>query len=158
MRIEEMRSGLSHLRKKDDEAVSNNVFEMRSLIDPDLLPALTDAALAAEARERAAGGTTTSSPETAATPPKQGGELGATTPEQGTEPVAEAAAASELDERCWSVVSFERVEAASLIYAQATAWMDELQLQGVTGLCIVTDAVAKRLETKTQAQPFQSSR
>ncbi len=53
---------------------------------------------------------------------------------------------SELDERRWSVVSFDKREAASLTYAQASAFMAELDLRKVAGLCIVTDDAAERIK------------
>ena len=52
--------------------------------------------------------------------------------------------ASELDEPRWSVISFERIEAAGLTYGQAIQRMNDLDLQRVHGLCIVTDEAAAR--------------
>ena len=37
MRIQEMRSGFSHLKKKMESERPNNVFELHSLLDPELL-------------------------------------------------------------------------------------------------------------------------
>lgn len=52
---------------------------------------------------------------------------------------------SELDEKRWSVVSFDRREAGSLTYAQAVRSMSELDQNGVAGLCIVTDEAGERI-------------
>jgi hypothetical protein len=51
---------------------------------------------------------------------------------------------SELDEPIWAVVSFERIEASSLTYPQATEKMQELDAKNITGLCIVTVEAAAR--------------
>ena len=58
------------------------------------------------------------------------------------------AAGSELDEPIWSVVSFERVEANGLGYAEADRLLSELDDRGVPGLCIVTDEAASRIKTQ----------
>jgi hypothetical protein len=54
---------------------------------------------------------------------------------------------TELDQPHWAVVSFERVEAAGMTYAQAVEKLQELDENGVSGLCIVTDAAALRITT-----------
>lgn len=59
----------------------------------------------------------------------------------------EQAPAAELHEGRWSVVSFDRVEAGALTYAEAFAKLEELDRAGVTGLCIITDEAASRLNT-----------
>jgi hypothetical protein len=51
----------------------------------------------------------------------------------------------ELRESRWSVISFEKCEAANLNYPQAEQKLAELQAQNVSGLCIVTDEAAKRI-------------
>jgi hypothetical protein len=51
---------------------------------------------------------------------------------------------SELDEAIWSVISFDRIEASSLSYPDASLKIAELDANGVNGLCIVTDAAAGR--------------
>ncbi|HEY2866935.1 MAG TPA: hypothetical protein VGJ02_07580 [Pyrinomonadaceae bacterium] len=51
---------------------------------------------------------------------------------------------SELDDPLWSVVSFERTEAANLTYSDAVAKIAELEKQHVPGLCIITDDAAAR--------------
>lgn len=50
----------------------------------------------------------------------------------------------ELDEPRWSVVSFDRLEARGLTYSKAIKVMFDLEIEGVSGLCIVTDEAAKR--------------
>ena len=54
----------------------------------------------------------------------------------------------ELEQPIWSVVSFDKCEAAGLAYPAAVKLMAELEASGVYGLCIVTDAAAKRISTK----------
>jgi hypothetical protein len=54
---------------------------------------------------------------------------------------------SELDEPCWSVVSFDRREAAGLSYDQAFDLVSALDGRGIAGLCIVTDEAARRLKS-----------
>lgn len=104
MRIQEMRSGLPHLRKKLAVGHQNNFFAekiakeafIESLIEfiesdePEVIPC-------------------------------------------------------DIEQGVWSVVSFDRVEANGLTYAQAANLIDELEANGVAGLCIVTDAAAKHI-------------
>lgn len=52
---------------------------------------------------------------------------------------------SELSLARWAVISFERCEASGLTYEQAAAKLAELEGQGITGLCIVTDEAAARV-------------
>ena len=52
---------------------------------------------------------------------------------------------SELDAAIWSVISFDRCEAAGLKYAQAVQKLKELEANKVLGLCIVTDDAAERV-------------
>jgi len=52
---------------------------------------------------------------------------------------------SELGDACWSVVSFDKCEAAGLTYVQAEAKMAELLANNVYGLCIITDEAARRV-------------
>ena len=54
---------------------------------------------------------------------------------------------SELDQPCWSVVSFDRLEASGLSYEQASALLRTLDVRGVTGLCVVTDTAGRRLKS-----------
>lgn len=52
---------------------------------------------------------------------------------------------SELSEPCWSVISFERVEASGLTYSEALATVEDLEARGIPGICIVTEAAASRI-------------
>jgi hypothetical protein len=45
----------------------------------------------------------------------------------------------------WSVISFEKLEAGGLTYAEAEQKLSELEAQNISGLCIVTDDVAARI-------------
>lgn len=100
MRIQEMRSGIAHLRRRIDDQRPNEILEMRSMLEAELPPV--------------------------------------------PEPAAPVDPRSELDELRWAVVSFERTEASGLTYKKALQWMNELDLQGVAGLCLVTDEAALR--------------
>lgn len=93
MRIQEMRPGISHLRKKTGDEGRDNIIGTQ---DPETWPAL---------------------------------------------PSDE----SELDEPRWSVISFEKTEAAGLYYKQAAELVATLDSRGVAGLCIVTDEAAARI-------------
>ena len=69
--------------------------------------------------------------------------------ESNDSPTDENAAAmflSELAALCWSVVSFDRCEASHLTYEQAEKKLRELRAQKVSGLCIITDDAAQRIE------------
>ncbi|HEY0049790.1 MAG TPA: hypothetical protein VGB68_10915 [Pyrinomonadaceae bacterium] len=57
----------------------------------------------------------------------------------------ESEALSELNEPRWSVVSFESVAVHGLPYAEAQNWLEKLQKQNISGLCIVTDEAAARI-------------
>jgi hypothetical protein len=52
---------------------------------------------------------------------------------------------SELESPIWSVISFERCEAAQKTYTEAVAMIAELEAKGISGLCIVTDEAASRV-------------
>jgi hypothetical protein len=52
---------------------------------------------------------------------------------------------SELNEPRWSVVSFESVAVHGLPYAEAQKWLEKLQKQNISGLCIITDEAAARI-------------
>jgi len=52
--------------------------------------------------------------------------------------------ANELRERIWSVISFDRHEAGSVTYDEASRKIEELERAHVAGLCIVTDDAAAR--------------
>jgi len=59
----------------------------------------------------------------------------------------QADVASELDSPVWSVISFERVEAADLDYTSAAQLLAELEAKKVAGLCIVSNDAAARIKT-----------
>lgn len=65
--------------------------------------------------------------------------------EEQSKATAENGASSELSEPCWSVVSFESVAVHGLTYADAKTWLEKLQKQNVSGLCVVTDEAAARM-------------
>lgn len=52
---------------------------------------------------------------------------------------------TELRQPLWSVVSFEQCAAKNLTYVEAEQKIAELEEQDVSGLCLVTDAVAERI-------------
>lgn len=60
---------------------------------------------------------------------------------------ASVAFESELQEPLWSVVSFEKREAAGLTYSEAFNVLNDLDERGIPGLCIVTDEAASRIKT-----------
>ena len=51
----------------------------------------------------------------------------------------------ELDQPRWAVISFEKCEGGNLPYAAAVDLLNNLDSEGVAGLCIVADEVAARL-------------
>lgn len=61
------------------------------------------------------------------------------------EQAAENEVSSELGEPRWSVVSFESVAVHGLNYADAKNWLEKLQKQNISGLCIITDEAAARM-------------
>lgn len=52
---------------------------------------------------------------------------------------------NELRDPRWSVVSFEKCVAKNLTYEEAARKIIELQKQGVSGLCLITDDAAMRI-------------
>jgi len=52
----------------------------------------------------------------------------------------------ELHQPIWSVISFDRREAAGLEYSEAFRQLEELGAKGVAGLCVVTDDAAARID------------
>jgi hypothetical protein len=77
----------------------------------------------------------------------------ARTEEQPAAPAAEETASTEdypneLRLPVWSVVSFEKCEASGLIYMEAEEKLAALEARKVSGLCIVTDEVAARINEK----------
>jgi hypothetical protein len=53
--------------------------------------------------------------------------------------------ASELSEPLWSIVTFESVAVQGLTYQEALKWLEKLNQQKISGLCIVTDEAASRI-------------
>ena len=53
---------------------------------------------------------------------------------------------NELEQPRWAVISFERREGEGLTYPQAVQMLKELESRNVTGLAIVTDEAAARIE------------
>ncbi len=103
MRIQEMKSGFLHLKKRMENEGPQNYFETTAIRDVMIDPETGD--------------------------------------------VSPFEFACELDEPRWSVVSFDKLEAGGLTYAQAFALMNELNLHGVAGLCTVTDEAASRVRS-----------
>lgn len=62
-----------------------------------------------------------------------------------TKPQQESRRVNELSEKLWAVVSFERIEAGGLTYDEAVQKMKALVASGSSGLCIVTDEAASRV-------------
>lgn len=52
---------------------------------------------------------------------------------------------AEMNQPGWSVVSFEGVAVSNLTYTEAREWIEKLDRQKISGLCIVTDEAAARL-------------
>lgn len=132
MRIQEMRSGFEMLRKRKDARATDKILEMTSLFEPDLLAVV-------ERIEREMPVRTIK-----AEPAEEPCEM---LHEVGQKEAEERIPASELEERCWAVVSFERVEISRLTHAQANEAMSELSTRGVAGLCLVTMDVASRVRS-----------
>lgn len=58
------------------------------------------------------------------------------------------AAESELSLQIWAVISFERCEGSEMTYPDASRLMNELDLRGVPGLCVVTNEAASHIKTQ----------
>ena len=54
----------------------------------------------------------------------------------------------ELHQPLWSVISFERCEAFGLIYDEAVRILEDLEVKGIAGLCIVTDNAAEKMSAE----------
>ena len=54
---------------------------------------------------------------------------------------------AELRESRWSVISFDKLEAQNLNYPEAELKLAELLAQNISGLCIITDEAAARMNT-----------
>ncbi|MCS6873574.1 MAG: hypothetical protein RML33_01695 [Acidobacteriota bacterium] len=55
---------------------------------------------------------------------------------------------SELEKACWAVITFDSVVAHHLTYEEALSWAERLERQMQNGVCIVTDEVAERIQSK----------
>jgi hypothetical protein len=55
------------------------------------------------------------------------------------------AVSSELGLSQWSIVTFEGVAVSGLYYEEALKWLERLDKQKISGLCIVTDEAAARI-------------
>jgi hypothetical protein len=53
---------------------------------------------------------------------------------------------TDLEKNQWSVVSFDGVEAGGLTYDQATRLITALGDSGISGLCIITDIAALKID------------
>jgi hypothetical protein len=72
-----------------------------------------------------------------------------TTPESNEMQTDESGSAentvSELEMPHWSIVSFEGVAMSNLPYNEARKWLEKLNEQNISGLCVVTDDAAARM-------------
>ena len=55
---------------------------------------------------------------------------------------------SELDEKLWSVITFDERAASGLTYGEAAEKLEKLKAENVSGLCIVTDEAAARITAR----------
>jgi hypothetical protein len=53
--------------------------------------------------------------------------------------------ANELELPRWSIVTFEGIAMSGLSYEEARKWLEKLNEQNISGLCIVTDESAARI-------------
>jgi len=60
---------------------------------------------------------------------------------------------SELREHRWSVISERGGEASALVYEEAARLRRQLADEKLSGLCIVTDEAAGRLQTQRESEP-----
>lgn len=72
------------------------------------------------------------------------------TPESNEPPISESGetpenALDELELPQWSIVTFEGVAMSNLTYKEARDWLEKLNEQKISGLCIVTDEAAARI-------------
>jgi len=58
------------------------------------------------------------------------------------------AIASELNEPRWSVATYESVAFSGLTYQEALEWVEKLETQKISGICIITDEAAARISGK----------
>ena len=62
---------------------------------------------------------------------------------------------SELREHRWAVISERGSEASALVYEEAARLRHQLADEKLSGLCIVTDEAAARLQTQSEPAPGQ---
>lgn len=55
---------------------------------------------------------------------------------------------SEFEQPLWSIVTFQDVAVRGLNYDEALKWLEKLDEQNISGLCIVTDEAAARISEK----------
>lgn len=53
--------------------------------------------------------------------------------------------ACELNQPCWSVVTYKSIAVSYLTYDEAAQWSADLKKEGVSGLCVITDDAASRI-------------
>jgi hypothetical protein len=132
MRIQEMKSGLSHLprkREKDGETDSPETDAAEAVAGVN--PLEMAAAVAVE---------------------EAGGPAAAEAVAEGN--LSSGAVECELDKPIWAVVSFEQMEVGGLTFNQAVEMINELDSVGVTGLCIVSLEAALRLGSQNSRTTF----
>ena len=57
-------------------------------------------------------------------------------------------ASSQLYEQSWSVVNFEACLASGLTYDEASEKLQKYAKENISGLCIITDEAAQRIDKK----------
>lgn len=57
---------------------------------------------------------------------------------------------SEISEPRWSVVTYESVAVSGMTYDEALEWLKKLETKKISGLCIVTDEAAARVQTTSK--------
>ena len=66
-------------------------------------------------------------------------------PEMSAEPAEEKENLSELEQKIWAVVSFEKCEKTGLTYDEAAAELERLRAENISGLCILTAEAAEKI-------------
>jgi hypothetical protein len=62
----------------------------------------------------------------------------------------------ELNEGRWAVMSERGCEAQSLTYAEALELERQLKGEGLSGLCVISDAAGRRLPPAKKAEPARA--
>ena len=73
-------------------------------------------------------------------------EPAAAAPDEETAPPAVEAVPGELNQTIWSVVSFEKCLKDGLTYDEAVRTLEKFKKKKMSGLCIITDEAAARIE------------